>query len=152
MSAITRPPPPGILKTYGRKPNNYYTLHSGINNAFTLNIGERERSCVIGFKTVEDANLIGRMIDTYYAKTLEWPEFWTEGALVLPKPETELVHIFIHQWDFEDLKLMCTRNILDMISVEEIITQKQGYSFSGNMYTFDAPSDFYRERFEEFLN
>lgn len=145
---LTRPRPKG----FGRKPNNYYTLHSDGNNAFTLRLNDDSRTSVVGFKSRTDAKFIAQMIETYYVNKKEWPE--TYGELILPNPadrNVDLNYLYIHKWDFEDLKLVCTRNILDMISVEGIVDTKNGHSFTGNLYKFEAPSIFYQERFEEFF-
>jgi hypothetical protein len=149
LPPITRPRPKG----FGRKPNNFYTLHSAENNIFSLNIDNHDKTAVVSFKTLSDAVLISRMIEAYYLKHREWPDT-RENGIFLPQPvQTEkLSYVFLHKWDLEDLKITCTRNILDMISVEEIVSNDDDkYSFSGNLYKFEAPVFFYRERFEEFL-
>jgi len=54
-------------------------------------------------------------------------------------------------WDFDELKLTCTKNFLDMISIDDIIKRKAqgGYVFAGNAYSFEADPDFYRQRLAE---
>ena len=144
---ITRP------KGFGRKPNNYYTLHSKSNDIFSIKIEECERTTVVGFKNKSDAIFIGKMIETHFMNTNEWPETRNAGTLFLPKSNiNEMQLIVVHQWDFEDLKVTCTANIMDMVSVEGIIDNDSVFSFSGNLYKFEAELDFYKERFEQFLN
>jgi hypothetical protein len=107
---------------------------------------------MVGFKAKNDAIFIGQMIETHYLQNKEWPE--THGALMLPNPpdrNAELSCLYIHSWDFEDLKIVCTRNMLDLISVDEIVNAKNGHSFTGNLFKFDAPAQFYQERFEELM-
>jgi len=71
-------------------------------------------------------------------------------TLILPEGRlTDLVYIFIREWEFDDLKFECTRNILDMISVDQILKKKSSYSFSGNTFQFSAPVEFYQNRFNE---
>jgi hypothetical protein len=152
MSAIIRPPVRPRPKGFGSKPNNYYTLHSAENNAFTLRLNEDDRTSMVGFKFKNDAKFIAQMIETYYVNTQEWPE--TYGDLILPKPvdrNVDLTYLYIHRWDFEDLKIVCTRNMLDLISVDGIVDTKNGHSFTGNLFKFDAPAQFYQDRFEELM-
>lgn len=146
--------PPVSPKGFGKKPNNYWTLHSSENNAFTLRMNEEMQTSIVGFRNRSDALFIGKMIDTHYTRHREWPE--TQGGLILPQfPENlpdNLSHVVMIEWDFEDLKLTCTRNILNMVSVEGLIKTDNGYKFEGNLYSFEAPTEFYQERFEEFMN
>lgn len=145
--SITRP------KGFGRKPNNYWTLHSAGNNAFTLRLNEELRTSVVGFKKKDDAVFIAKMIETHYIIKKEWPD--THGELILPTSQIQvnenLTYLYIHKWDFEDLKVLCTRNVMDLISVENLIKTEQGYSFEGNLFKFDGSLEFYKDRFEEYM-
>ena len=144
--------PPVRPKGFGKKPNKYYTLHTGVNNIFALSIDESDKTSVVGFKKKDDANFISGMIETYYIEMNEWPEM-NNGSMYLPVSKNNgfLQHIAIVEVDFEDLKIICTRNILNLISVDNIITIDDKYSFSGNLYKFDAPISFYKDRFQEFM-
>jgi len=148
-------PPTDIIrpKSYGRKPNNYYTLHSKQNDIFSIKIKECEKTTVVGFKNRSDAIFIAQMIETHFMDTNEWPDTRNEGTLFLPKSKVhDLELVVMHEWDFEDLKFTCTANIMDMVSVDGIIDNNSHFSFSGNLYKFEADLDFYKERFEQFLN
>jgi hypothetical protein len=155
MSSVIIPPTVRPRpKGFGRKPNNFYTIHSAENNIFSLNIDNHDKTVVVGFKILNDAVLVSRMIEAHYIQHKEWPDTRASGLFSLPPPTkaSELSHVFLHKWDLEDLKVTCTRNILDMVSVEEIIhNNNDKYSFSGSLYKFEAPVIFYQERFEEFL-
>jgi hypothetical protein len=90
------------------------------------------------------------MIETYYIEKKEWPDMSSVGNLILPEGRlNKLAYIFVRQWEFDELKVECTRNILDMISVEEIVNKNTSYSLTGNMYSFEAPDEFYKARFDE---
>lgn len=70
--------------------------------------------------------------------------------LLLPMAQREdLEFLFLQKWDFEDLKLTCTKNYLSMVSVDDIGTTKRGFSFEGNMMTFEATNDFYVDCLKE---
>jgi hypothetical protein len=131
----------------------YYTIHSSANNAFTLQVSEKTKMAMVGFHSTSDAHFIGNMIETHYREKKEWPDVREVGTLILPTGRlSDLSLVFIKEWEFEDLKFECTRNIMDMISVEEILKKNASYSFKGNLYTFTAPPEFYMSRFEELLD
>lgn len=145
--------PPAVPKTHlpvDQRNRKYYTIHSSKNNAFTLKLGEEVRTAIVGFANIDDAFRIGNMIETHFVEKREWPDTTQTGTIFLPSGKIEdLSHIFIHQWTFDELKIECTRNILDMVSVDAIIEKKSAYSFSGNLYRFHADVDFYKLRFDE---
>ena len=147
--------PPKLItraKGFGRKPNNYFTLHSGKNNIFSIKIDECEKTTVVGFKNKSDAVFIGKMVETYFIETNEWPDTRNSGNLILPKSRVDTMQFLaIVQWDFEDLKVTCTSNMMDMVSVDGIIDRDSSYRFSGNLFKFEAPLEFYQERFEEVM-
>ena len=147
----TAPPSKPVTKIPVNQGNRkYYTIHSNSNNAFTLKLNENIRTAIVGFRDVEDAAMIGCMIETHYVEKKEWPVTTDVGVLVLPEGRlNQLVHIFIREWEFDELKVECTRNILDMISVNEVLKKKERYSFDGNLFRFEAPDDFYKMRFDE---
>ena len=97
---------------------------------------------------------VGQMLETYFIDQMEWPPTYEVGALILPSPQRPsdvLHHLYIQQWEFDELQLTCTKNFLDMISIDDILKKKSpsGYVFSGKTYAFEAPIEFYRERFGE---
>ena len=150
--ATIAPPIKPILKTRSPlKRAKYYTLHSNNNNAFSLRLDEREKTAVVGFKNVDDAVKIGSMIETHFVYYKEWPEMLDPASLVLPSPRVDsLVYIFVRVWAFEDIKFECTNNFLDFISIDSITSKKNdAYSLNGNMYTFEVPTDFYRNRLSQ---
>jgi hypothetical protein len=144
---IARPPRPTL-----DRPNNYYTIHTRPNDAFTIKMEDMDRTSVISFKKWDDAFFISKMIETYYNHNKEWPDT-KSGLLVLPNSqmgERDLEHLYIQVWEFDELKVECTKNILDMMSVDEIVPRNnEAFTLAGDMFTFSAPDDFYRLRFEE---
>jgi len=71
---------------------------------------------------------------------------------MLPQSQIDTMNlVIVHEWDFEDLKVTCTANIMDMVSVDGIIDKDSTYRFSGNLYKFEAPIEFYQERFENLM-
>lgn len=152
-STVIAPPakPRRLAKTIP-KPTNFFTIHTQPNDAFTLKLHDEGRTSVVGFKDCDDALFIGKMIETHFIREKEWPDTKEAGSLVLPNATVgdSLTHIYIQKWDFDDLKMICTKNFLDLIGVEGIVKKKLGgYTFDGNVYHFSADWDFYRGRLKE---
>lgn len=149
-ASLTAAPPakPKVAQRTNQRPKNYWTLHSHPNDAFTLKVDDKVRTSIVGFKDIDDAIFIGKMLETYFISQKEWPDTKQTGALILPSSQVGevLQHIYIQKWDFDDLKVTCTKNFLDMVSVDAIVKSKNGYSFSGKLFKFEANSDFYRFR------
>lgn len=157
-AAITALPPVksrGISKT-SRGGRKYYTLHTKLNDAFTLRVNDNTKTSIVGFRDWDDAVFVGKMLETYFIDQKEWPATYDIGALILPEAQYSdiLGYLYIQAWDFEDLKVTCTKNFLDMISINNIIKKKTsgGCTFSGNAYSFEADLDFYRHRLAEINN
>jgi len=136
------------------RPERYFTLHSKPNDAFTLKMPDMKRTSIVSFRRWDDALHIGKMVETYFINNKEWPDTQSD-SLFLPNSQLgdrDLEHIYIQIWEFEELKVECTKNMLDMISVEDIVSKNgDTFSLAGNTFTFDAPDEFYRLRFEELL-
>lgn len=147
---LTISPPPVKPRATNQLPNIFYTIHTGPNNAFTLKLSDKVRTSVVGFRDVKDAVFIGAMIESYFFQKKEWPDTTQVGKLTLSAGAvSDLVHVFVRQWEFETLKIECTRNILDFVSVDSVLKKKDTYSFSGSAFRFEAPLEFYQERFDE---
>lgn len=154
MPVLAPPNKPIVTQRTRQRPNRYYTLHTRKNDAFTLKINDNSKTSVVGFRSWDDAFLIAQMIETYFINNKEWPDTRTPGTLILPNSQVGnvLQYVYIQKWEFNDLKYMCTGNILDMISVESLGTRKMGYAFSGKAIKFSAPIDFYQDRFNLLLS
>lgn len=153
--AVITPIKPKILISTDQDNSNYYTIHSNQNKAFGLRVNKNSRTSIVSFRKWDDAFLISKMIETNFISKKEWPETGDDGSVVLP---TSAIHddilraVYIQKWEFDELKLLCTSNFLDMISVDEIVSKKAKHMFSGHVLRFEAPIEFYQERLEYFMN
>lgn len=146
--AVATPPvrtKPNFKTKYGA--HKYYTLHTG--SKIWACRPQDAISSVVAFRNVDDAVLVGCMIETHYIHNKEWPEFNMENITLPSSRIQDLNNIFLKKWEFDDLKLICTSNMLDMISVDDINKLRSSYTFSGNQYKFSANIDFYKNRFDE---
>ena len=149
MATIVSPPrrPPRSIQTR-RGGKFYWTIHTHPNNAFTVRMNDDSSTSIVGFKNVDNALVIGKMIETYYMTQQEWPD--TSGQLLLPPPhDGDLNFLFLQKWDFGDLQVECTKNFLSMVAIDSLQTTKRGFNFDGKMLSFDAPREFYAERLDE---
>ena len=149
MATIVSPPrrpPRSIQKRRGGK--FYWTIHTHPNNAFTVRMNDDSSTSIVGFKNVDNALVIGKMIETYYMTQQEWPD--TTGQLLLPPPhDGDLNFLFLQKWDFGDLQVECTKNFLSMVAIDNLQTTKRGFNFDGKMLSFEAPIEFYVARLDE---
>ena len=149
MATIVSPPrrPPRSIQTR-RGGKFYWTIHTHPNNAFTVRMNDDSSTSIVGFKNVDNALVIGKMIETYYMTQQEWPD--TSGQLLLPPPhDGDLNFLFLQKWDFAQLQVECTKNFLSMVAIDSLQTTKRGFNFDGKMLSFDAPREFYAERLDE---
>ena len=149
MATIVSPPrrPPRSIQTR-RGGKFYWTIHTHPNNAFTVRMNDNSPTAIVGFKNVDNALVIGKMIETYYMTQQEWPD--TSGQLLLPPPhDGDLNFLFLQKWDLGDLQVECTKNFLSMVAIDSLQTTKRGFNFDGKMLSFDAPREFYAERLDE---
>jgi hypothetical protein len=113
-------------------------------------MNEDAPTAIVGFRNVEHALIIGKMIEVYYIKQKEWPN--TTGKLILPAPhEGDLDFLFLRRWDLADLQVECTKNFLSMVSVNDLETTSTGFNFDGKLMNFEASLEFYVERLDELL-
>ena len=151
MATIVSPPrrPTRTIQTR-RGGKFYWTIHTHPNNAFTVRMKDDSPTSIVGFKNVDNALVIGKMIETYYMTQQEWPD--TTGQLILPPPhDGDLNFLFLQKWDFADLQVECTKNFLSMVAIDNLQTTKRGFNFDGKMLSFDAPHEFYVARLDEIL-
>jgi hypothetical protein len=149
--ALTIAPPvnPKIQVRTRRGGKFYWTIHTHPNHAFSVRMNENSPTALVAFKHVENALLVGRMVEKHYIVQKDWPD--TEGQIILPAVtgDSPLNFLFCRKWDFEELKVECTKNCLNMVTIDRILNNKKGIAFNGNVLSFDAPLDFYKMRFDE---
>lgn len=153
--AVLTPIKPKITITTDQDNLRLYTIHSNKNRAFGIKISEKYRTSIVSFKRWDDAFFISKMIETNFISKKEWPMSEEDGTITLPMSAIHddiLRAVYIQEWDFNDLKLLCTSNFLDMISVDEIVTKKAKHMFQGHILRFEAPIEFYQARLERFIN
>ena len=161
MSTPVKPPTLKLAKT-GRTGKKYYTIHEPINKIFAVKLNgfEAMKTSVVSFNNRRDAEYMSSMIQTHHMYNSEWPIFNFEDLqednfLRISTYNKQLTdHIFyINEWnEIDDLKMFCVSNFMDMIDLYKMDKKKDGFQLRGNLYKFDAPSDFYADRFKYLLD
>lgn len=154
MAGVLSPPmkPIKFIQT-DQDAQKHYTIHTNKNNVFALRVSEKSKTSAVSFRKFNDALFIGKMIETNYLVNKEWPDTTEEGSIILPTPRVDdLMFTHIQEWDFDEIQMWCTSNFLDMIYVDEIIKKKSNHTFSGNIYSFEAPIEFYQARLDLLFN
>jgi hypothetical protein len=145
-------PPRSINRNYNKNKNQkYYTIHTNDKNIFTLTIDDC-LTCVMAFKKKNDAVFIANMIETYYVEEKEWPDVHQNGSITLPMGRlNHLVHSGIKEWNYDDIKDMCQKNSLDMMSISNIKTNNEIKFTMTHINCMADSIDFYKNRFEQLL-
>lgn len=156
--AIMAPPPPKIKRAKTiPKSGKYYTIHSHPNSVFGVRADEKTPTCMVGFKNFEDAQIIGRMIETYYINHQELPVADSLINLKLPSADEsvhDLKHLILLHNDTQNLLAWCAVNFLQFLAVDEMIhnTVSDKYSWGVSVYQPDDDFDMFRERLDYIFN
>jgi hypothetical protein len=114
-------------------------------------MNENSQTALVSFRKADDAILVGRMIEKHYIMQKDWPQ--TEGQIILPSvsKDAPLDFLFCRKWDFEELKIECTKNFLNIVTIDNIVNSRNGLNFKGKAFSFQAPVEFYMNRLEDLL-
>lgn len=154
MSITLVPPvkPSRPLKT-GRGQKVAYTIHQTPNKVYAIRPKDQTLSVsIVSFVHSENARLVAGMFEEYRRRTKSWPDFMEDHdeCLILPSNSNRLLQeLTVIKWDLNDLKFYCCNNMLDLITLSSMKSTDRGFSIRGESYKFDAPLEFYQERFNE---
>jgi hypothetical protein len=149
MAAIILPPV-RPTRNFRTRPGDkfHWTINTHPNNVFTVRMDDDATTSLVGFRNVDHAELIAKMIESYYISAHELPD--TSGQLVLPAPhDGPLNFLSLRRWDLAELQMECTKNFLSMVTVEDLDTSGGKFSFDGKLMVFSAEPEFYIQRLEE---
>jgi hypothetical protein len=161
ISTPVKPPTLKLPKT-GRTGKKYYTIHEPINKIFAIKLNgfETMKTSVVSFHTRKDAEYLSSMIQTHHMYSGEWPVFNFEDLQddnflrISSYKKPSIDHIFyVSEWnEIDDLRTFCVSNFLDLIDLSDMEQKNDGFKLRGNLFKFDAPSEFYADRFNYLLD
>jgi hypothetical protein len=162
LATPIKPPSTATIRT-NKLPKKYYTIHNYPNTVMAIKLKGYEdlKTSVVSFKTIDDAALVGAMIENHRNKTKEWPIFNFEDLQddntlrmtnMISQVNIFSGNIYVHEWDeLDNLKMYCVSNFLDLINLNTLIRTNDGFSMQGSVYRFHVDNDLYIQRFKQLL-
>ena len=163
MLATPVKPPSNVTIKTNKLPKKYYTIHNYPNSIMAIKLKgyDHLKTSVVSFRTIDDAALVGAMIENHRHMTKEWPIFNFEDLQddnmlrmtnMLAQKNDFNGNMYVNEWDeLDNLKLYCVSNFLDLINLNTLVRTSEGFSMQGNVYRFEADNDLYIQRFKQLL-
>lgn len=153
MSILSPPMKPTRPLKTARGSKVAYTINKTPNRIYAIRPKDQNmKISIVSFMRSEDAQLVASMFEEYHRRTLEWPDFMGDHdeSLILPTNGSYLLqNLSVIKWDVDDLKFYAINNMMDLITLSSMKPTPKGFSVRGESYLFDAPIEFYKERFSE---
>jgi hypothetical protein len=153
MSILSPPMKPTRPLKTARGSKVAYTINKTPNRIYAIQPKDKAmKISIVSFMRPDDAQLVASMFEEYRRRTSEWPDMLNDHdeSLILPTNGSYLLQdLSIIKWDVDDLKFYCSNNMLDLITLSSMKSTNKGFSVRGESYLFDAPLEFYQERFSE---
>jgi len=153
MSILAPPVKPFRPLKTGRSSKVAYTINKTPNRVYAIQPKDKAmKISIVSFMRAEDAQLVASMFEEYRRRTSEWPDTLNDhdDSLILPSNGSHILEdLSVIKWDVDDLKFYCCNNMMDLITLSSMKSTDKGFSVRGESYLFDAPLEFYKERFSE---
>jgi hypothetical protein len=153
MSILAPPMKPFRPLKTGRSSKVAYTINKTPNRVYAIQPKDKAmKISIVSFMRAEDAQLVASMFEEYRRRTSEWPDTLNDhdDSLILPTNGSHILEdLSVIKWDVDDLKFYCCNNMMDLITLSYMKSTNNGFSVRGESYLFDAPLEFYKERFSE---
>lgn len=139
-----------------RRDKFVYTIDKHPNKIYGIRPkNESLKICVVSFNNISHAYLMAGMMEEHKRRTSEWPPLLQEdgnNSFMLPDYNStvhDMYELSVTKWDKDELSVHCTKNMLDLLILTRITPTKSGYNIGGDSYSFNAPIEFYKDRFDE---
>jgi hypothetical protein len=138
--------PPSVRARTGSR--IHYTLHNNDKTFALKAIKEDDKTTLVAFKRLGDAMRMGHMIERHVFLHKEWPELSINNTMQLQIEKGKnildpLSFIVIQEHTLDNLANICASKYMDMLEVQRMISNKNGYTLTGNRIKIDAKHDFY---------
>ena len=137
MAMILRRSP--IIPKIKTESNRLHTIHTK-NQIFTI---QKNGTSVLSFRNNRDAIRFGKILESHYEITYEWPVVDFEEIIFYKKSTSKLRHLFIKQWYEDDLRDFCIENCFGMLDIYKFEDDKR---LVGDSFRWDVPMDFYIDK------
>ena len=136
MATISRP----VIKVPATRTSSkkLHTIHLD-RNVFTV---QKNGTSVLSFRNRTDAIHFGKMLETHFEMTHEWPIVNFEETVLYKHTTktTRFKYLYTKNWQEDDLRNFCIRNSLGML---DIFKFEDDMRLVGNSFVWEAPSEFY---------
>lgn len=122
-------------KTVNKK---LHTIHLD-STIFTV---QRNGTSVLSFRNKSDAIHFGKMLETHYELTHEWPivDFEQTVLYKYTSKSSRFKYLYMKNWEEDDLRDFCIKNSLGML---DIFKFEDDMRLVGNAFIWEAPMNFY---------
>ena len=146
-----------MMKTIPKVPNvtslkpipsrRFHTLHL-VNDIFTI---QNNGTSVVSFRNKYDAFHLGKMLESHFDMTHEWPIVNFEDSILYKQTKvSRLKYLRMKSWDEDKLREFCIKNNFSML---DIFSFQNDYRLVGRSIFWEVPPDYYvsmlNEKFEE---
>lgn len=145
---LTVPPPVKPFKRLetNQRPLKLYTLHENPNNILALRAElDGDKTATVAFTRPEDVMRMGTMLENHYRAYKEWPDMILDTSIKIysANPLTDLAMLYTVEWSFEELSMLCAGHYMDILHIDALIENKNGFNIRGNRLKLQASPDFY---------
>ncbi len=115
----------------------FHTIHL-FAQIFTI---QKNGTSVLSFRNKSDAVHFGKILESHYELTNDWPVVNFEDAIFYDKNYPKrMKYLSTKQWYEDDIRDFCIENCFGML---DIITLENDYRLVGNAIHWDVPMNFY---------
>jgi hypothetical protein len=117
-----------------------HTIHIK-NHIFTI---QKNGTSVLSFRNNKDAIRFGKILESHYELTYEWPVVDFDETILYKKKSSyssNLKYLITKQWYEDDLRDFCIDNSFGMIDVYTF--EENDQKLVGNSFQWDVPMYFY---------
>lgn len=130
---------------YGQ--NKTHTLHLST-NIFTI---QKNGTSVLSFRNKGDAVRFGKILESHYELTGDWPVIEFEDTVLYKYPSkvSRLKYVSTKNWNENDLRDFCIENCFGMLDITRFEDDRR---LIGNAIRWEAPMHFYIDSLTRKIN
>lgn len=135
MTTVVKSPTKPQLNTGSKR---FHTIHL-FKHIFTI---QKNGTSVISFRNKSDAVHFGKILESHYDLTNEWPVVSFEDTILYNSSQKRMKYLYTKQWYEDDIRDFCIENCFGML---DIVSFENDYRLIGNAIQWDVPMNFYIE-------
>jgi hypothetical protein len=135
MTTVVKSPTKPQLKSGSKR---FHTIHL-FKHIFTI---QKNGTSVLSFRNKSDAVHFGKILESHYDLTNEWPVVSFEDTILYNGSQKRMKYLNTKQWYEDDIRDFCIENCFGML---DIVAFENDYRLIGNAIQWDVPMNFYIE-------